>query len=133
MGNYEEMDKLSRDSCDAIKAGMSYGQYMAMKGSSVATRSTPAPTGYRHVCQFCGKEFYVQDKSPRKFCNDYCRQNSYYVPKIRNYEKACEVCGKEFTTTKKQQKYCSEHCAKFAKSQQQMEARLMKKEARANG
>ena len=133
MERNKKMDKLSQDACDALKAGMSYGKYMAMKGYSVTARPTREPVGYRHVCQFCGKEFYVQDKSPRKFCNYYCRQNSYYVPKIRNYEKACEVCGKEFVTTKKQQKYCSEHCAKFAKSQQQMEARLMKKEARANG
>ena len=129
----DEMDKLSQDSCDALKAGMSYGKYMAMKGSTKVTRPTPAPTGYYHVCQHCGKEFYVPDKKPRKFCGDRCRELSYYVPKIKTAHRICPICGKEFVTTKKQQKYCGEHCAKFAKSQKQMEARARKKEVTVDG
>ena len=113
----DEMDKLSQDSCDALKAGMSYGKYMALKGSTKVTRPTPAPTGYYHVCQYCGKEFYVPDKKPRKFCGDRCRELSYYVPKIKTATKVCQICGKEFVSTKSQQKFCCEFCARVAKTQ----------------
>lgn len=129
----EDMDKLSQDSCDAIKAGMSYGKYMAMKGSAKVTRPTPAPTGYYHVCQHCGKEFYVEDRKTRKFCSDRCRQLSYYVPKIKTATKVCPTCGKEFVTTKKHQKYCGEFCAKVAKSKNGIAYRARMREERANG
>lgn len=133
METHKEMDKLSQDSCDALKAGMSYGKYMAMKGTAKVTRPTPAPTGYYHVCQHCGKEFYTDTRQPRKFCSDRCRELSYYVPKIKTATKVCPTCGKEFVTTKKHQKYCDEFCAKVGKSQKMREWRENAKEAKANG
>lgn len=135
MGRHKkvEMDKLSQDSCDALKAGMSYGKYMAMKGSAKVTRPTPAPTGYYHVCQHCGKEFYTDTRQPRKFCSDRCRELSYYVPKIKTAHRICPICDKEFVTTKGQQKYCGEFCAKVAKSNNLIAYRAIKREARANG
>ncbi len=135
MGRHKEVeiDKLSKDSCDALKAGMSYGKYMAMRGSSVATRPTHEPTGYYNVCQQCGKEFYVKDKKPRKFCSDRCREQSYYVPKIKTVTKVCQICGKEFESTKSQQKFCGEFCAKVSKSQKLRAWKEKMKEARANG
>ena len=133
MGRHKKMDKLSQDSCDALKAGMSYGKYMAMKGSANVTRPTPAPTGYYHVCQHCGKEFYVEDRKARKFCSDRCRELSYYVPKIKTATKICPICGKEFVSTKSQQKFCGEFCAKVAKSQKIRAWKEKMKEARADG
>ena len=128
MGKRKEMDKLSQDSCDAIKAGMSYGQYMAMKESSGATRSSRASAGYYHVCKFCGKEFYADTRQPRKFCSDRCREQSYYVPKITTVTKVCPICGKEFVSTKSQQKFCGEFCAKVAKTQNRRGHKAMKEE-----
>ena len=135
MGRHKkvEMDKLSQDSCDALKAGMSYGKYMAMKGTANVTRPIPAPTGYYHVCQHCGKEFYTDTRQPRKFCSDRCRELSYYVPKIKTAHRICPICGKEFVTTKGQQKYCGEFCANVAKSQRIREWKEKMEEARANG
>jgi endogenous inhibitor of DNA gyrase (YacG/DUF329 family) len=130
-----EMDNLSKDSCEALKAGMSYGKYMAMKAPTKATTPppAPAPTGYYHVCHYCGKEFYVPDKRHKKFCSDRCRELSYYVPKVKTSTKICKTCGKEFVTTKKQQKYCGEFCAKVGKSQKIREWRENAKEEKANG
>ena len=50
------MDKLSQDSCDALKAGMSYGKYMAMKGSANVTRPADLYPGeglQERVCVHC--------------------------------------------------------------------------------
>lgn len=130
MGKRKEIDKLSQDSCDALKAGMSYGQYMAMKEPAEVKR--PTPTGYYHVCQHCGKEFYEKNRKVKKFCSDRCRELSYYVPKIKTAHRICPICGKEFVTTKSQQKFCGEFCAKVGKSQKMREWKEKMKEAISN-
>ena len=125
----DEMDKLSKDSCDALKVGMSYGKYMAMKGPVKVT--PPEPTESYRICQYCGKEFYVPDNRKKKFCSDRCRELSYYEPKIKTFKRICPICDKEFVTTKAQQKYCGELCAKVAKSQQLREYQTKIREAKA--
>lgn len=129
MGKRKEMDKLSQDSCDALKAGMSYGKYMAMKGSTNATQQTNRKGNY-HVCQFCGEKFSVPHKIAVKYCSERCRWSSYYAPKIKTVTKICETCGNEFVTTKSQQKFCSEDCRRNAEKKRLAEAK--KKEEVSN-
>ncbi len=79
----KKMDKLSQDATNAIKAGMSYGKYMAMKNPA---KITPDVVGYRHICHYCGKEFVTKKKGPRKYCDDKCREDYYYLQKRRERE-----------------------------------------------
>ncbi len=131
MGRNKKMDKLSQDSCDALEAGMSYGKYMAMKGTTKVTR--PESTEPNRICQQCGKPFYVPDNRRKKFCCDRCRELSYYEPKIKTFKRICPICNKEFVTTKAQQKYCGDFCARVAKTQMIREWKEKMKEEIADG
>ena len=79
----KKMDKLSRDATDAIKAGMSYGKYMAMKKPTI---EEPVKKGIRHICQHCGKEFYVPHRKTMKYCSDQCREKFYYARSVKEAE-----------------------------------------------
>ena len=143
MGRNKKMDKLSQDSCDALEAGMSYGKYMAMKGPTKVTPPEPTepnricqqsePTEPNRICQQCGKSFYVPDNRKKKFCSDRCRELSYYEPKIKTFKRICPICNKEFVTTKAQQKYCGDFCARVAKTQMIREWKEKTKEEIADG
>lgn len=73
------MDKLSQDATNAIKAGMSYGQYMALKNP--VTISAPQPQKVQSepekkgpvmkTCAICGKEFLSRDRRC-KYCGPFC-------------------------------------------------------------
>lgn len=107
-----ETDQLTTDSTNAIKAGLSYGKYIALYGHSKVKQPHQAPVGYKHNCQHCGKEFYVPDRRLQKFCSDICRERSYYV--IKNGppgEQTCPLCGKIFLPKSRHNKYCSEVCS----------------------
>lgn len=70
----KQMDQLDIDASNAIKAGMTYGKYMAMKNPTTIVRK---PVGYKHYCLFCGKEFYSKYKGVRKYCSGNHRE-AYY-------------------------------------------------------
>ena len=117
MGRHKKvvMDQLSIDSSNAIKAGMSYGKYMATKKPVTIT---PQPVGYKHTCQCCGKEFVTRYTRVRKYCSDQCREQYYRdLEKVGPYLKVCAICGKEFEAEHPRTKYCSSLCASMAKHQ----------------
>lgn len=126
------MDQLSIDASNALKAGMSYGKYMATKKQTSAT--VPVQSGYKHTCPICGNEFVTNTKNARKYCSDECKQNAVYKRK-RQYPKprVCDICGKEFMATHWRSRYCSEFCLKVGQSERVKECLARKKEAKSNG
>ena len=70
----KEPDKLAQDVHCAIAAGMSYGQYMAMKKpTSPAARKIDKKTG---VCVWCGKTFIQAHSNKKKYCDEYCKEEA---------------------------------------------------------
>ena len=63
-------DNLTRDAIAAQSAGMTYGQYMAMKSQHTLSMSKSAETT---ICERCGKEFPKIGKYCRKYCSERCR------------------------------------------------------------
>lgn len=128
-----EMDKLTADASNALKAGMSYGMYMAMKEPAKAP--TPEIVGFKYTCQQCGKEFIVNNRRTRKYCGDRCRELAYYGRKMNEPTlKTCPICGKEFMAETHRNKYCSEFCSKVGFGQKVKEYHERKKEeAESNG
>ena len=129
------MDSLSRDSCAALAAGMSYGKYMATKITEpqLATKeitgvNPPGLSGQqaRPYCIRCGK-LIPSDTKQRLYCGTTCRNltsaeraHEKYLKKIGSrgpMGRACPVCGTEFATTDRRKATCSPICAKAARSE----------------
>ena len=69
------MDNLSKCAKLAKKAGMSYGQWMALHGSKPKKKKAESlPEGWRR-CEECGKPF--RGKSGQRFCEISCRNSAY--------------------------------------------------------
>lgn len=65
------MDKLTKSAIAARRAGLTYGQYMAMQPPYVKPE---VPDGWKR-CEYCGKGFKpVQGK---RFCDVECRERAY--------------------------------------------------------
>lgn len=133
MGRHKKvvMDQLTIDSTNAIKAGMSYGKYMALKKP---VNPEPVVLGIKHTCQHCGKDFYATNRKPRKFCCDSCREDYYReVKKMEadpeTVEKTCPICGKVFIAKNYRYRYCSEFCKKVGQGQRVKEYQERRKEA----
>lgn len=118
-----KLDKLSLDmiQCEKDGFGVHYGAWRAAqeakKPQDPQEHECNQPAGYKYICQKCGKEFYTQNKKPRKFCSDQCREASYYKPKLKVREpvkKTCPICGKDFIAETYRNKYCSQFCVKVA-------------------
>lgn len=119
MGRHKKvvMDQLTIDSTNAIKAGMSYGKYMAMKNPTKITK--PALSGYKYICHHCGKEFYAKVKGIHKYCSVECREAFYSKSRPNGpVLKTCLTCGKEFMSKTYQNKYCSVFCRRVAQNEQ---------------
>ena len=58
----------------------------------------------KRVCERCGKEFFIKDYSSKKYCSYECSLKPQHT-------KICGYCGKEFTTTREEQKYCTQKCS----------------------
>ena len=126
MGRHKKvvMDQLTIDSTNAIKAGMTYGKYMAMKAQLSIThplKSAEYDSDYRHICLNCKKEFIAKTRQPRKYCCDSCRDEYYYKMKSLEYPKikACPICGNEFKALTFRNKYCKPFCSRVAQVRQQ--------------
>jgi hypothetical protein len=70
------MDKLSRDSCDALAHGMSYGKWMAIK-PPVDIVPIKTKDKVERTCERCGKIFYRNDKVRVKYCSPECKWDAY--------------------------------------------------------
>ena len=82
----KNMDKLSQDAAAALAAGMTYGKYMAMKKPIIVEKVPVQPTGYKHTCLNCGKEFYVPYRYLTKYCGRRCREAFHYAMKKKEKE-----------------------------------------------
>lgn len=129
------MDKLSQDSTNAIKAGMSYGQYMAMKQPVKVEQHEPQ--GIRRICEHCGEIFYRYDQIKQKYCSDRCRKNAENKrarKPAKPVARTCPICGKEFMAASWRNKYCGPFCTKVAGTERvkAYQKRLSEKEAAAD-
>ena len=92
-------DRLTILATAAIKAGMSYGKYMALHGyNPPIIRQEPEPDDYEDnnaICPECGKPFHKTDKR-REYCSFDCY--SAYSRKRANrryYEKRAAMAAKK--------------------------------------
>lgn len=127
MGRHKKvvMDQLAIDSTNAIKAGMSYGKYMAMK-AQFGIKNPQKPDEEEselkaRACLNCGEEFTPRIRKDQKYCCDYCRNTFFERKKVRECatQKICPICGKAFTAFYR--KYCGPTCVTIGKRQQAME------------
>ena len=75
MSKREDMDQLSRDACDALAHGMTYGKYMAWKRSRDIMLDKPIKRvvgEHEAVCKCCGKVF-TKSQHYRVYCSRLCR------------------------------------------------------------
>lgn len=129
----DEIDRLTQENATALAAGMSYGKWKAkqylqqIEAPAVAEEEKPK---YRHVCEYCGQEFFIKSKRLRKYCTEECRREASNQRERERHNVpnriVCKRCGQEFVTnTKRQQKYCCEECRQQAHRQQMREHHAM--------
>lgn len=130
-----EMDNLAKDAAAALAAGMSYGQYMAMKEAGKvpavqdAKRGNPDQiTGQqkRLFCIHCGKPI-PDNTRQRLYCGEVCRKlvtseraQEKYRRKVgapASTARICPICGAEFFSTDRRKIMCSPVCSKAARSE----------------
>lgn len=121
------MDRLTKDSLSASKAGMSYGKWKALHPH---TEHEEKDDGTVRRCIVCGKKLYGRQ---RFYCGHNCYQKKDYdkkkVKRAAEYAtrkiviKNCRVCGAEFEYPARR-KYCSEKCANEARVNREREYSL---------
>ena len=123
------MDNLTATILAAQKAGMSYGQYVALNGTVNAPKPKKKPKAVpTRKCKECGKVFQaIGHKSVALYCSAECQithssreQNKRYyekkkaglLPKVKPSAMICPECGKEFSPVGKKHNvvYCSSDC-----------------------
>ena len=153
-------DRLSEVAAAARKAGMSYGQYVAMQRETenmphprlldprrraLAVVEADAPEV--PVCAVCGREF-AQKRKTKVCCSPGCQKvrsqqrNSGHnrdryriMHQVQRY-RVCPECGKEFPLTHGKQLCCSEECAygrHLKRVTQRNRERAAKRQAIGNG
>lgn len=128
-----EIDRLTQENAAALAAGMSYGKWKAKQYVAQAAAKSPAVAEtpqYRHVCEYCGQEFFIKAKRQQKYCCEECRREaSYQREREKNNvpcQHVCEYCGQEFViNTKRKQRFCCEECRQQAHRQQVREHHAM--------
>lgn len=116
---------------EAVKDGISYGNWMASHKIAVVT---PLPivldSAKTKKCKWCGKEF-ISSRSTKAYCSDDCRKaKSDAIARKRkrpgspetdkdwiHEKRVCVICGKVFVPTAKQQISCSAACSRERRKQ----------------
>jgi predicted nucleic acid-binding Zn ribbon protein len=112
------MDNLAKDAKNALKRGMSYGQYMAQKEPEIIIPPEPEDVEMRE-CKGCGALFPFKGigfGKCKKYCSEECRERYYYAKKSKEtWDKkphaACAYCGKDFIPITKRNRFCCEDCS----------------------
>lgn len=86
------MDNLARCAFLAKKAGMSYGNWMAIYGEKdIKKKEEPITDGWK-PCEYCGKLF--RAVGTKRYCEPECRNSDYYeknserlIQKVKDYQK----------------------------------------------
>lgn len=137
------MDRLTKDSLAASKAGMSYGKWKALHPH---TEHEEQDEGNVRRCVVCGKRLHGHQ---RFYCSHDCSKKQVSMKKREKRAeeyvarepviKHCQVCGAEFEYPARR-KYCSEKCANEAilnrareYSQEQYAQRKEERRAMENG
>lgn len=68
------MENLAKCAAHAKAAGLSYGQYMAVKGETRKAEAPKQKSEFMKKCQRCGNEFYWPYKRRKIFCDSYCQK-----------------------------------------------------------
>ena len=77
-------------------------------GKEVALKVKPT----KHICEFCGKEYYVKPIGVSRFCSNTCKSKWRFRSGLDNETRVCLICGKEFEVNKYlPKKTCSRACA----------------------
>lgn len=112
----EGMDRLSRDACAALEAGMSYGKWKAMHPyTGTYEPAAEQEAKWKQVkCKQCGKEFLrPSGKSNQLYCSEQCRVAANDKARAERRKKettyVCIVCGADFKF-KRFAKYCCREC-----------------------
>ena len=134
-------DQSSINAAEAKAAGLSYGQYMAMKQRAVQTAKEQE--GNR-VCVVCGNKFF--GKGNKMCCSSACsyqrgidrtifyqkqRIERLKEAKVNDNEKECIVCGDIFQPKKVNQKTCCKECSEELNRIRQRERNRMYAEERS--
>lgn len=93
MAKKKEMDQLTRDSIAAYEAGMSYGQWMTLRGApAIKPRvETTEDDGYRK-CAMCDNRFSTEGHASKKrYCSPECYKEAMKErARERNRKKGAE-------------------------------------------
>lgn len=125
----KQMDRLSRESCEALALNMSYGQYKAyQKDHGLGEPAKPrGPLFFdpderlELVCAVCGQKFKAKTKH-RKYCSIECKGKADRMryrekrgqPTDLDAPRVCVVCGKDITHRPGARKFCSIDCCNKA-------------------
>lgn len=73
MAKKKEPDKLAQDAAAALAAGMSYGRWKAMQGTTVPEKKVEENPADWQACPHCGKLFKKKKGSRKIYCEPNCQ------------------------------------------------------------
>lgn len=93
------MDNLARCAMLAKKAGVSYGNWMAMHGEKdIKKKEEPIPDGWK-PCEYCGKLF--RARGTKRYCEPECRNSDYYKKNSAMFIQRVKDCQKRYREREK--------------------------------
>lgn len=80
MAKNKDLDNISIAMIECEKAGFGchYGKwYAATRPAKIEQKQKPIPDGWL-ICEHCGKPFTQKTKKKKRYCDEFCRNASYY-------------------------------------------------------